>query len=218
MAIALRTADPVRLVYTGDESVKSDVEEHAWLDVDDVESYEGATIVEVRPLDALTFRRCLAPEDELERERALVEAGVLTVDGKGFDQHGVDSVCELIRRRPARRPQRARRRRPRGDHGKSWAPADLLVDGRRVSGLELGELLAHVDVRPANAVAQQARCGCYGTCERKTPKGAIYGREWSPLPCSLERFALVGERPLPDHRAGGPAPHRLARGLQRRRV
>ena len=96
MAIALRTADPVRLVYTGDPSVKSDIEEHVWLGVEDVKSYEGATVVEVKPLDALTFRRCLAPEDELERERALIEAGVLTVDGKGFDQHGADSVCELF--------------------------------------------------------------------------------------------------------------------------
>jgi len=91
MAIALRTADPVRLVYTGDPSVKSDIEEHVWLGVEDVESYEGATVVEVKPLDALTFRRCLAPEDELERERALVEAGVLTVDGVK-----PDSVCELF--------------------------------------------------------------------------------------------------------------------------
>lgn len=96
MAIALRTTDTVRLVYTGDESVKSDVTEQVWLDVDDVESYEGATVVEVRPLDALAFRRALAPDDELQRERNLVEAGVLTVDGKGFDQHGVDSVCELF--------------------------------------------------------------------------------------------------------------------------
>ena len=95
MAIALRTADPVRLVYTGDESVKSDIEDHVWIGVEDVESYEGATVVEVKPLDALTFRRCLAPEDELERERALVEAGVLTVDGKGFDQHDILSALAV---------------------------------------------------------------------------------------------------------------------------
>ena len=40
-------------------------------------------------------------------------------------------------------------------------------------------------MRPANAVAQQARCGCYGTCERKTPKGPIYGRTWSHCPVAL---------------------------------
>jgi hypothetical protein len=96
MAIALRTADTVKLVYTGDESVESDVTEHVWLDVDDVESHDGATVVEVRPLDALTFRRALSHDDELENERALIEAAVLTVDGKGFDEHGAESVCELF--------------------------------------------------------------------------------------------------------------------------